>query len=78
MTTEYVMTPYKFTLHRKGTSPFCELSTAVSIEDEGGGPFLVLSCQGQEIRLDPEELATLAQMLPAIFADFEDHSKPAF
>lgn len=72
MDNEYLLTPFRFFLHRRGTSPFCEQATEVRIEDEGGGAFIVLAYEGQEVRLDPEEIASLAQMLPVLLANYED------
>lgn len=57
MAIKYKITPLMFAIHRENQNPvFGEQVTHIQIEDEAGGPFLILKQEDQEIRLDPEEL----------------------
>jgi hypothetical protein len=59
---DYKTTVLTVSVHQSGDSPvFGERNTFVSVNDEGGGEFIVIKQFGEnsnagEVRLDPEEL----------------------
>lgn len=60
--TKYLSTPLSTSIHRPGQNPiFGECSTHVTVDDDAGGPFIVLrQCDDNikpgKVRLDMEEL----------------------
>ena len=57
---DYKTTMTKFAIHRTGDNPvFGEGVIHVSLDDEGGGSFLVLEQESQKIRITLEELELL-------------------
>lgn len=61
----YTMTTSEIVIHRIGNFAYGELNTFVRLDDDAGGAFIVLrqpdSSISGEIRLDPEEIALIAQ-----------------
>lgn len=61
------LTPITYSIHREGDSPmFGESSIHVSLEDEGGGEFLIITQNSDNpeagvIRLDFEELPLILE-----------------
>ena len=64
---KYVSTIMSVYVHNKAINPiYGEFNVVVRVEDEGGGPFLVLEqstddSASQKIRLDYDELLAVAQ-----------------
>ena len=64
---KYISTIMSVSVHNKAVNPiYGEFNVVVRVEDEGGGPFLVLEqstddSANQKIRLDYDELLAVAQ-----------------
>ena len=62
---EYKITPIAYSVHSSKENPiYSETATHVKMEDEGGGPFVVLTQDGseeKEIRVDVEELEKILE-----------------
>lgn len=71
--TRYTMTTSEIVIHRVSSNfAFGEFNTFVRLEDEAGGPFLVIrqpdSSEKGELRLDPEEIELIAQAAKTLIA----------
>lgn len=56
-------TPIMLSVHYKNINPiFGEGATLVSLEDEGGGAFIILSQEGVSLRFDLEELEKIVEV----------------
>jgi hypothetical protein len=76
-----LITPLKVSVHRKGDNPiFGENVINVSVEDEGGGPFIVLdSNEGKEdgLRIDMDELEAATSAARKLLAGVDNTSREA-
>lgn len=67
MTTKYVTTILQVSVHRENSNPvFGEGNTYVKVEDEAGGPFLVIEqsddiSEPGTVRMDYEEFVAVAE-----------------
>lgn len=61
---------------RKGLNPiYGEGTTHIRIEDEAAGPFIILSQNDQEIRLDEDEIQVIADAALKLLADSKFYFK---
>lgn len=74
-----LITPITVSVHRKGDNPiFGENVIHVSVEDEGGGPFIVLdSNEGKEdgLRIDMDELEAATAAARQLISGVEKNGK---
>ena len=77
MNKETICTTLKVSIHRKGTNPvFDENSVHVSVEDESGGPFIVIEseqCGDNGLRIGMEELEAATVAARKLFNEFESN-----
>ena len=86
MTDRYVKGAFQTTItaiaiHRNGDSPiFGESTTIVRLDDEGGGPFIVIeqadASQSGAIRLDPDECEIVMREVRRLFEQKAIEHKP--
>lgn len=73
MTRKFSKTILVISVHSEGDNPvFADSATHVCIEDEAGGPFIILKqvndqIQPGEVRLDYEELKTINEAVEMMF-----------
>lgn len=80
MTTRYAQTTTTISIHLVGDSPvFGESVTTVSLDDEGGGPFIVLHRPdgAQQIRLDLKELELIMDAARMLMEGVENEGNAA-
>ena len=74
-----LITPLKVSVHRKGDNPVNgERAIKVTVEDEGGGPFIVLeSNEGMEdgLRIDMDELEAATAAARKLIAGVDKNEK---
>lgn len=74
-----LITPLKVSVHRKGDNPvYSERVIKVTVEDEGGGPFVVLeSNEGMEdgLRIDMDELEAATAAARKLIAGVDKNEK---
>ena len=74
-----IITPLKVCVHRKGDNPvYSERVIKVTVDDEGGGPFIVLeSNEGMEdgLRIDMDELEAATSAARQLIAGVEKNGK---
>ena len=74
-----IITPLKVSVHRKGDNPvYSERAITVTVEDEGGGPFIVLdSNEGTEsgLRIDMDELKAVTAAARWLMTGVEKNGK---
>ena len=64
---KYATTTLKVAVHREDVNPvFGEGVTYVSVDDEAGGPFLVIEQEDGSIRLDYEEFVAVAEAVKTL------------
>lgn len=64
-----------YSVYREGDSPvFGESATHVCVDDESGGPFIVLkqSTEGQVLRFDLDELIAVTEAAKKLMDEHED------
>lgn len=72
MSAPIVITPIAFSVHRRGESPiYGEQTTRVTVDDEGGGPFVVISqmhdhIEPGKVSLDFDELQAVLTATQAL------------
>ena len=65
--TKFATTTLKVAVHREDVNPvFGEGVTYVSVDDEAGGPFLVIEQEDGSIRLDYEEFVAVAEAVKTL------------
>jgi hypothetical protein len=70
---KYLKTTLVVSVHREGDNPvFADSATHVCVEDEAGGPFIVLkqindSIKPGEVRLEFEELKVICEVAEELF-----------
>ena len=70
----FITTPIKIAVHMKQNNPvFGEAVTHVSLEDESGGAFFVLSQEGQEIRVDIDELEMILKAAKQMKSTYKEY-----
>lgn len=77
-TNKYAQTTTTISIHRVGDSPvFGESVTTVSLDDEGGGPFIVLHQPdgGNQIRLDPQEVELVMDAARMLLEGMDDEKE---
>ena len=66
-------------IHNKTENPiFGESITSLKLEDEGGGPFLVISqnwAENKELRLDMDELLDIVEAAKELFSQADKYYK---
>ena len=67
-----VRTPIKVAVHRSGQNPlFGEGALSVSVDDEGGGAFIVLEGEDEHgIRIDMDELEVVVEVAHDLIAGY--------
>lgn len=78
MPTKYAQTTTTISIHRVGDSPvFGESVTTVSLDDDGGGPFIVLHQPdgAQQVRLDFKELELIMDAARMLMEGMEDEKE---
>lgn len=78
MPTKYAQTTTTISIHRVGDSPvFGESVTTVSLDDDGGGPFIVLHQPdgAQQMRLDFRELELIVDAARMLMEGMEDEKE---
>ena len=74
-----LITPLKVSVHRRGDNPvYGERVIKVTVDDEGGGPFIVLeSNEGMEdgLRIDMDELEAVTAAARKLIAGVENNEK---
>lgn len=74
-----LITPLKVSVHLKGDNPVCgEGAIKVTVEDEGGGPFIVLeSNEGNEdgLRIDMDQLEAVTAAARKLISGVEKNGK---
>ena len=74
-----LITPLKVSVHRRGDNPvYSERSIKVTVDDEGGGPFIVLdSNEGMKdgLRIDMDELEAVTAAARKLIAGVEVNEK---
>ncbi len=78
MPTKYAQTTTTISIHRVGDSPvFGESVTTVSLDDDGGGPFIVLHQPdgAQQMRLDFKELELIMDAARMLMEGMEDEKE---
>lgn len=74
-----LITPLMVSVHRKGDNPvYSERAIKVTVEDEGGGPFIVLeSNEGMEdgLRIDMDELEAATSAARKLISGVEKNGK---
>ena len=71
-----LITPLKVSVHLKGVNPVYS-ATKVTVDDEGGGPFIVLDLEGMEdgLRIDMDELEAVTSAARKLIAGVENNGK---
>ena len=74
-----LITPLKVSVHRRGDNPvYSERAITVTVDDEGGGPFIVLDAtEGLEdgLRIDMDELEVVTAAARKLIAGVEVNEK---
>ena len=74
-----LITPLMVSVHRKGDNPvYSEGAIKVTVEDEGGGPFIVLeSNEGNEdgLRIDMDELDAVTAAARKLISGVDKNGK---
>ena len=74
-----LITPLKVSVHRRGDNPvYGKRAIKVTVEDEGGGPFIVLdSNEGMKdgLRIDMDELEAVTAAARKLIAGVEVNEK---
>jgi len=74
------VTPITYAVHCEGKNPiYSERVIHVSIEDEAGGPFIVLKSldqeMGKELRIDPDEMEIVFKAARQLLQAYPDKYK---
>ena len=74
-----LITPLKVSVHRRGDNPvYSERGINVTVDDEGGGPFIVLdSNEGMEdgLRIDMDELEAVTAAARKLISGVDKNGK---
>jgi hypothetical protein len=81
MSDKILVTPIKYAVHREKESPiFGETVTHVSVQDEGGGPFILLESNqstADGLRIDMDELQQVTIAASRLMDGIEKLNKAA-